>query len=129
MRNIVEKQETLAELKGQLEYWEIVQRDLEYQIANFEVDTDDFEDDFCRMLDEMYEEIKLGSGTYSYSSTYKEMNETGFNCDLADYANGIDKDECREYVNLTEELEEADNKIEELEYEIEELEISDEKEE
>ena len=121
MKSIEEKKKDLNQLRDDLAYWMNEKRNLEYGVDNFELDPDDFEDDFCLMLDQTHEEIEIGSGTYSYSHLYKEIDETGFNCNLNDYANEIDKDESDEYRELTDQLEEAENKIDDLETQYEEL--------
>ena len=95
-------------------------------IANFEVNPDDYIDQYDEMLDECYEDFM---GSYSTSYTLKCIDETAYRCGLLDYVDSLDISYPTEWddelSDLLEELEEMiDEDIEILESELEELDNS-----
>ena len=95
---------------------------LQTQIDGFELDPDDYADQYDEMLDEVHGDFLGMNASY----ILKETDPTAYRCGLLDYLDGLDQDEekmdnaeCLELFNL---LEEIESKIEELEDEMSELE-------
>jgi DNA repair exonuclease SbcCD ATPase subunit len=90
------------------------------EIDNFEIDQDEFEDQYCEMLD--YEgPVKVAGLTFDASAIIREMDPTAYRCGLNDYVDGIDKSDIKEYQELEEELEELENELSDLEEELENM--------
>ena len=91
---------------------------LQNQIDNFELDPDDYADQYDEMLDEVHGEFMGMDASY----ILKETDPTAYRCGLLDYLDGLDQDEEKmnndSCLELFEELEEIKSKIEELEDEL-----------
>ena len=94
---------------------------LQTQIDGFELDPDDYTEQYDDMLDEWHGDF-LGMNA---SHILKEMDPVAYRCGLLDYLDSLDQDEEKmnndDYAELIEELEEIESKIEELEDEMSEL--------
>ena len=94
---------------------------LQNQIDGFELDPDDYVDQYEEMLDEAHGDFLGMNASY----ILKEMDQTAYRCGLLDYLDSLDQDEEKmnndDYVELIEELEEIESKIEELEEELAEM--------
>ena len=95
---------------------------LQNQIDHFELDPDDYVEQYDDMLDYVHGEF-LGMDA---SHILKETDPTAYRCGLLDYLDNLDQDEEKmnndDYAELIEELEEIKSEIEELEDELAELE-------
>ena len=90
------------------------------EIANFEVNPDDYTDQYDEMLDMCYEDFM---GSYSASYTLKCVDETAYRCGLLDYVDGLEISYPTEWddelSDLLQELEEMiDEDVEILESEL-----------
>ena len=96
---------------------------LQNQIDSFELDPDDYADQYDEMLDEVNGEFMGMDASY----ILKKMDPTAYRCGLLDYLDGLDQDDEKtkndDCVELIEELEEIESKIEELEDELAELDV------
>ena len=94
---------------------------LQSQIDNFELDPEDYADQYDEMLDEVHGDFLGMNASY----ILKETDPTAYRCGLLDYLDGLDQDEEKmdndDYAELIEELEEIESKIEELEEELAEM--------
>ena len=94
---------------------------LQNQIDLFELDPDDYVDQYDEMLDDVHGEFLGMNASY----ILKNMDPVAYRCGLLDYVDGLDQDEEKinndECLELFEELEEIKSKIEELEEELAEL--------
>ena len=94
---------------------------LQNQIDGFELDPDDYAEQYDEMLDDVHGDF-LGMNA---SHILKEMDPVAYRCGLLDYLDGLDQDkekmENDDYAELIEELEEIESKIEELEDELVEM--------
>ena len=94
---------------------------LQNEISSFELDPDDYIDQYDQMLDECYGDFLGMNASY----ILKEMDPTAYRCGLLDYLDGLDQDEEKmdndDYAELIEELEEIESKIEELEDKLTEM--------
>ena len=94
---------------------------LQNQIDNFELDPDDYVDQYEESLDDCHGDFLGMNASY----ILKEMDPVAYRCGLLDYLDGLDQDEEKmnndECLELFEELEEIKSKIEELEEELAEL--------
>ena len=92
---------------------------LQFQIDNFELDPDDYAEQYEEMLDECHGDFMGMNASY----ILKEMDPVAYRCGLLDYLDNLDQDEEKmnndECLELFEELEEIKSKIEELEDESE----------
>ena len=94
---------------------------LQSQIDNFELDPDDYADQYDEMLDEVHGDFLGMNASY----ILKKMDPTAYRCGLLDYLDGLDQDDEKmkndECAELIEELEEVESEIEELEDKLTEL--------
>ena len=108
----------IAELEAQA-------KALQSQIDNFELDSDDYVEQYEEMLDEVHGDF-LGMNA---SHILKKMAPCYYRCALLDYLDGLDQDEEKmnndSCLELFEELEEIKSKIEELEDKLTEMDGSD----
>ena len=88
---------------------------LQAQIDGFELDPDDYTEQYDDMLDDVHGEFLGMNASY----ILKETDPTAYRCGLLDYLDSLDQDEEKmnndDYAELFEELEEIKSKIEELE--------------
>ncbi len=92
---------------------------LQAQIDGFELDPDDYTEQYDDMLDDVHGDFLGMNASY----ILKKMDPTAYRCVLLDYLDGLDQDEEKmnndSCLELFEELEEIKSKIEELEDELE----------
>ena len=92
---------------------------LQSQIDHFELDPDDYTEQYDQMLDEVHGDFLGMNASY----ILKETDPTAYRCGLLDYLDSLDQDEEKmendSCLELFEELEEIKSKIEELEDELE----------
>ena len=84
------------------------------EIDNFEIDPDDYENEYCEMLNEEGP-VKVAGLTFEADQIIRELDPTAYRCGLVDYVDGIEKSDVKEYQELEEELEELENQLEEME--------------
>ena len=101
MRTITEVKEELAAKRKALE--------------NFELDPDDFTDQYDEMLRECTGDIKIGSLTFDADQVLRECDPTAYRCGLVDYIDSIDKTDTEGYKAIEEEIEELENELSDLE--------------
>ena len=98
---------------------------LQNQIDGFELDPEDYTEQYDEMLDEVHGNF-LGMNT---SYILKEMDQTAYRCGLLDYLDGLDQDEEKmnndDCLELFNQLEEIESEIEELEDKLTEMDGSD----
>ena len=118
MNNIlIEKRAELLEVKQAIYAKQV-------EIRNFSYESTD--DEYDSYLDECYGDLDVCGSTFSASYALKNLDPTAYRCGKADYDSEKDLDDVPEYVTLTEELEELEDKETDLENAIEELEESEE---
>ena len=120
--NVESLKEELSQLRS-----EKAEKEKELDAIEIDIDSQEFEEMYEQMLDDCYEEIKIGSLTFSPSQILKECDPIAYRCGKIDYADSMDVAETEEYKQVESELYEIEDRIEEIESEIEELE-SEEKE-
>ena len=84
---------------------------LEDEIENFEIDPDDYTDQYDAMLDEY--DVNIGSLSYSGSYVLKEIDPTAYRCGLLDFVDSFDLEDDPKYQALLEELEELQEQLDE----------------
>ena len=94
------------------------------EIRNFSYEST--EDEYDSYLDGCYGDLDVCGSTFSASYALKNLDPTAYRCGKSDYDSEKDLDDVPEYVTLTEELEELEDKETNLENEIEELEENEE---
>ena len=91
---------------------------LQDQIDNFELDPDDYADQYDEMLDEAHGDFLGMNASY----ILKNMDTIAYRCGLLDYLDGLDQDEEKmdndECLELFNRLEEIESEIEELDDEL-----------
>ena len=116
MNNIlIEKRAELLEVKQAIYAKQV-------EIRNFSYESTD--DEYDSYLDGCYGDLDVCGSSASYA--LKNLDPTAYRCGKSDYDSEKDLDDVPEYVILTEELEELEDKETDLENEIEELEESEE---
>jgi predicted nuclease with TOPRIM domain len=93
----------------------------EWDRDNIELDPDDYEEQFCSMMDDEGDVIIWGY-TYSPSYALKELDPTAFRCSLNDYVSCLDIEDTKEYKELQEEIESLEENVSNLEDELSDLE-------
>ncbi len=93
----------------------------EKEIDNFELDNDDYEEQYRDMLEEISGPVMIGSLKYSAARVLEEVDPTAYRCGLNDYVDGCDKETDPKYVELTEELETLTDELADLESELEDI--------
>ena len=104
-----ELNETLAQLNNEL-------NDLDQQLTNATQQRDLFEyscsdDEFNEHLDNCYDEVEVCGYSYSASQALYELDPTAWRCAKNDYESEYDLDDCEEYQEILETLEELENQI------------------
>ena len=98
---------------------------LQAQIDGFELDPDDYTEQYDDMLDECHGDFMGMNASY----ILKGMDPVAYRCGLLDYLDSLDQDEEKmnndECLELFEELEEIKSEIEELEDNLTEMDGSD----
>ncbi len=97
----------------------------EKEMENFEIDPDDYEDEYTNFIDGEGE-VNIMGMKYQASYVLREVDPTAYRCGLVDYVDGIDKEETKAYKDLEEELENLSDELESLESDLEEMEDDDE---
>jgi hypothetical protein len=95
---------------------EFLEREIEKlknQIEKFELDPDDYSDQFDELLDEQGE-VKIGNLGYYPSYILKNCDPIAYRCGLNDFIDCIDIEDIEEYKDLVEELEELEIGLENL---------------
>ena len=90
------------------------------EIRNFSYESTD--DEYDSYLDEIYGDIDICNTPYSASYALKALDPIAYRCGKSDYDSEKDLDDVEEYQELTQELEELEDRESDLESEIEELE-------
>lgn len=107
-----------SELKKQIiDLKELIKQKQE-EIESFEIDPDNYEDDYCAMLDETNPELF----NLQPSRILKECDPIAYRCGLIDYVDTVDLEDLEEYQTLESELEDLQEELEDLESELEYLE-------
>lgn len=115
--------ESLAELIDQ-------QKDVQRQLDNWEVDSDDLTDDYDNMLDECYGTVEVCGMTFDSRRILQELDPTAYHCGFIDFIDGLEKDPqsnrhhpaWQSYRDLEEELETLEDELVDQEEQLEELE-------
>lgn len=114
---------TIQEIKTQINTIKAQILLLTDKIDNFELDPEDFADQYDELLDDVHGEF-MG---FDASQILKEMDPTAYRCGLLDYVDGLDQDEEKmkddDYAEWTEEKEDLESEIEELEDQLYDLEM------
>lgn len=88
--------------------------EIEDELKYFEIDPEDYEEQYCEMLDENGPVI-IGSLTYPPSHVLAQVDPVAYRCGLNDYVNGLNVEDDPRYQELVEELEELKNELENTE--------------
>lgn len=94
-------------------------KNLKEKIECFELNSDDYEDQYEEALNEQGP-IKIGALEYDPAMVLKEVDPIAYNAGLSDYVDSLDKEDNDEYKNLEEELERLEDLKEKKEEELEE---------
>ena len=116
---------TLNELKVEISAIETKVLDVKGKIKAKQHEIDSFEysctdSDFDDYLDDGGEE-STSVGSFYPSDILKSCDPIAYRCAKSDYESNYDLDDCEEYCNLKDELEELEGELESLEEELEEL--------
>ena len=121
-------QAAIQEIKTQINTIKAQIQLLTSKIDNFELNPEDFAEQYDEMLDDVYGEF-MG---FDASQILNEMDPTAYRCGLLDYVDSLDQDEEKmkdyDYAEWTEEKENLELELEELEDQLWDLEMEDEEE-
>lgn len=99
------------------------------EIYGFEPDEDEAENAYVKILDECYDEIRIGFSSWPASQVLKEMDPIGFKNGMLEYIDHEIKNNPEMfsgYSDLKDELETLEDELSDLESELEELEETEE---
>lgn len=108
-----EYESRLDELRAELE-------SKQAEIDSFEIDPDDYEDQYCEMIDEGGP-VRIGSLEYTASYVLREIDPTAYRCGLLDYVDNIEIDYDPKYCELLGELHDIEDEIEYVQSELDEI--------
>jgi DNA repair exonuclease SbcCD ATPase subunit len=112
----------MENLKEKIENVKGLIKSKQAEIDNFEIDQDDFIEQYEDALNSEGE-VKVCGMTFYPADIIKELDPTAYRCGLNDYVDGIDKNEVKAYQELEEELEELENELSDLEEELESVDV------
>ncbi len=92
----------------------------EKEIDNFELDNDDYEEQYKEAIDSEGP-VKVAGIQFDPSRILEEMDSTAYRCGLNDYVDSLEKEEDPKYKELGEELETLTDGLADLESELEGL--------
>ena len=92
----------------------------EKEIDNFEMDSDDYEEQYKEALDEEGPVMVAGIKFYP-SRVLQEIDPIAYGYGLNDYIDSLEKDDDPKYQELTEELETLKDELAGLEWELEDI--------
>lgn len=99
------------------------------EIDNFELDPDDYEDQYRDAIEEFSGPVRIGTLEYSAAHVLEEVDPTAYRCGLNDFVDSLDIRDDPKHAELCEELEEMDAMLSDLESSLEEMEMEEEEEE
>jgi hypothetical protein len=111
----------LKELEVKIEELKETIEEKAKEIEDFELNPDNYEDEYIEMLDSEGT-ITAGGIKFNPSRVLKELDPIAFSCGLNDWIDGLNKEDDETYKELVEELKTLDSELEELEEQLEELE-------
>ena len=89
-------------------------------IHNFEYSCTERE--YNDFLDQIYGEVNICGITYSASRALKNLDPIAYRCSKSDYESNFDLENCAEYIEKRDELEQLQNELEQLQDELDDLE-------
>lgn len=119
MKSINEVKQEIAETESSILVLSNTMEDKQKEVDNFEIDQDDFIDQYEEMLDECEGEFMGMNASY----ILRECDPTSYRCGLNDYCDNINLDDIEEYKTLLEELEDLEEEKESLESDLDDLNI------
>ena len=119
MNTIEQVQDTISTVESKID-------DIKNQIDEKQKEIDSFEyscteaeyDDF---LDEIEGSVTVAGMEFYASDILKSCDPVAYRCAKSDYESNFDLDDCEEYNDLKDELEELEDQLSDLESELEEL--------
>lgn len=118
MTNLETLKEQIAKLESSIEDVQSEITSKQSEIDNFEYECSERE--FDDYLDDGGEE-RTSVGSFYPSDILKNCDPVAYRCAKSDYESNFDLDDCEEYSNLKDELEELESDLEEFESELEDL--------
>ena len=113
---------TIEQVQNEIENKKELIQDKQYEIDNFEIDTDEKEDQFDQLLDESNE----GIFNMLPSDIMRKCDPIMYRQELLNYVDSLEVSEEQEVKEFEEELQELTDELEELEEELQELETEEE---
>ena len=111
---------TIKQVQTEIENIELNISELKADIDNFEYSCDDSK--FDAHIDECYEEVNICGMTYSASYALKELDPITYRCAKSEYEANFDLEDCAEYTEKRDELEQLQCELEQLQDELNDLE-------
>lgn len=108
----------IENLKAQLALRIQEREDKQKKLDNFELDSDNYEEQFRGFIDEVSDEVVVLGMRFPPSRVLEELDPIAFSCGLADYVNNLDKTQDQEYQELEGELGALNDEISDLEDQI-----------
>lgn len=107
---------TLSEIRFQISIKKIELSSINSQIEAFELDPDDFADQYNESLTESYgDTVNIAGCEYDTVNALKQLDPTAYRCGLNDYVSMLDNTESEEYRDLLSERDDLECEIEDLE--------------
>ena len=117
---------TIEQLRIQIRHLERDIEDKQGEICTAQSNIETFEyscsdDEYDEMLDEIYGDVEICGMNYSSSQALQELDPIAYRCGKGDYESNYDLDNCEEYSDLKDELEELEGQLSDLENDLDEL--------
>ena len=117
---------TIEQLRIQIRHLERDIEDKQGEICTAQSNIETFEyscsdDEYDEMLDEIYGDVEICGMNYSSSQALKLLDPIAYRCGKGDYESNYDLDNCEEYSDLKDELEELEGQLSDLENDLDEL--------
>ena len=114
-----ELQEAIASINAEIVVKKEEIEGLQYEVDHFEYSISESEyDDF---LDGCYGDVNVCGFNYSASYALKELDPVAYRCSKSDYESNFDLEDCAEYTEKRDELEQLQDELERLENDLEQL--------
>ena len=116
---VTELQEAIASINAEIVVKEAEIEGVQYEVDHFEYSIS--ESEYDAYLDERYEGVNVCGFTYSASYALKELDPIAYRCMKSDYESDFDLDDCTEYTDMTEDLDNLNDDLGSLNSELQEL--------
>jgi hypothetical protein len=88
--------------------------EIEDELKYFEIDPEDYEDEYREVLNEEGD-VRIGDLAFEPARIVEELDPIAYRCGLNDFVDGLEVEDDPRYQELVEELEELKDELEDIE--------------